>query len=100
MASQRLLHTASELTANHKNGHALHPGPCPPDLSRHFLQGFNHWFTHVTHPGLASRTRPVWQYQHVSRIGGAASHPSWRSPSQAPSFDLTATTANGEDSRA
>jgi hypothetical protein len=38
----RLLHTASELTPANTRRHALHPGPYPPDLSRHSLRGFSH----------------------------------------------------------
>ncbi len=52
-------------------GHALHPGPYPPGLSRHSSYGgFNHWFIYVPPSGLACRTQPVWQSQTVPALSG------------------------------
>ena len=34
------------------------------------LRGFNHWFACATPSDLASRTRTVWQYQHVPALSG------------------------------
>ena len=64
-------HTASELTTTTNGGHALHPGPYPPDLSRQPLTGLQPLVHSRYAPsGLASRTRTVWQYQPVPALSG------------------------------
>jgi hypothetical protein len=53
-------------------GHALRPGPYPPDLSRAVrLRGFYHRFTHVPPSDLPCRTRPVWQYRNRPGVRAA-----------------------------
>jgi hypothetical protein len=52
-------------------GHALHPGPYPPALSRHSSYGASTTGSLVVPPsGLACRTRPVWQSQTVPALSG------------------------------
>src|SRR6266496_584762 len=68
----RRLHSASELTRIHQlAGHALHPGPYPPALSRHSSYGASPTGSLVVPPSdLACRTRPVWQSQTVPALSG------------------------------
>jgi hypothetical protein len=73
---------AAEVVHEHV-GHALHPGPYPPDLSRSIrLRGFYHRFTSVPPSDLTCRTRLVWQFRYRPGVVGAASRPSRRSPGQ------------------
>jgi len=68
----RRLHSASELTRIHQlAGHALHPGPYPPALSRHSSYGASPTGSLVVPPSdLACRTRPVWQSPTVPALSG------------------------------
>ncbi len=68
----RRIHSASELTrSNQSTGHALHPSPYPPALSRHSSYGASPTGSLVVPPSdLACRTRPVWQYQTVPALSG------------------------------
>jgi hypothetical protein len=51
-------------------GHALHPGPYPPDLSRWNAYGcFNTDFSRAP-SRLACRTRTIWQYRYVPALSG------------------------------
>ena len=62
---------ASELTPAHSGGHALHPGPYPPGLSRALDYGASATGSLALRTsGLASRTRTVWQYQPVPTLSG------------------------------
>ena len=52
-------------------GHALLPGPDPPDFEPvRVLRGFNHWFTCVTPLCLACRTQAIWRYWPVPALSG------------------------------
>ncbi len=84
----RRIHSASELTHMRKHtGHALHPGPYPPDLSRHSSYGASatgsltfRLLILLAGPGPSGDTKP-------SRRCRGCSHPPRRSPAQAaPSF--------------
>jgi len=50
--------------------HALHPGPYPPDLSQALLTRLQPLIHSRYATDLASRTRTVWQYQHVPALSG------------------------------
>src|SRR5689334_16392188 len=51
-------------------GHALHPGPYPPDLSRFNLYGASNTDSSRTPSHLACRTRTIWQYRYVPALSG------------------------------
>ncbi len=54
----------------HGGGHALHPGPYPPDLSRWNSYGALTAGSSRMPSRLACRTRTVWQYRHVPSLSG------------------------------
>jgi hypothetical protein len=58
------------LTPPHNRGHALHPGPYPPDLSRWNSYGALTTDFSRAPSRLACRTRAVWQYRHVPSLSG------------------------------
>jgi hypothetical protein len=65
-------------------GHALHPGPYPPDLSRwNAYRALNAGSSRMP-SRLACRTRAVWQYRHVPSLSGLLPPPR-RLPVQLPS---------------
>lgn len=58
-----LMRSASELTTPFTTGgHALHPGPYPPDLSRFDAYGASDTGSSRTPSRLDSRARAIWQY--------------------------------------
>ena len=61
---------APELTPPLNRGHALHPGPYPPDLSRWNSYGALTTDFSRAPSRLACRTRTVWQYRHVPSLSG------------------------------
>ena len=61
---------APELTPPHNRGHALHPGPYPPDLSRWNSYGALTTDFSRAPSRLTCRTRTVWQYRHVPSLSG------------------------------
>ena len=61
---------APELTPPPGGGHALHPGPYPPDLSRWNSYGALTADFSRAPSRLACRTRAVWQYRHVPSLSG------------------------------
>jgi hypothetical protein len=65
------------------SGHALHPGPYPPDLSRWNSYGALTAGSSRIPSCLASRTRTVWQYRHVPSLSGLLPPPR-RLPVQLP----------------
>ena len=58
------------MTPPHNRGHALHPGPYPPDLSRWNSYGALTTDSSRAPSRLACRTRAVWQYRHVPSLSG------------------------------
>jgi len=54
----------------HGGGHALHPGPHPPDLSRWNSYGALTAGSSRMPSRLACRTRTVWQYRYVPSLSG------------------------------
>ena len=93
----RRIHSASELTTCKSTGHALHPGPYPPDLSRCSSYGASatgsltfRLLISLAGPGPSGDTKP-------SRRCRGCSCPPRRSPAQAaPSFTTPLRRRGGE----